>query len=145
MASTLKLTGTKAIAALVVVAAVVIFQFFLRQQSLQTQAVDQVKLHLASEYTRLHLPKLQKAVSTGSLTDTRAGEIVEQVTPDNIEIVSISARGRKDRYVARVEVTVAGSGPPDGRPVRYFRMEHSTLTGWRITGDSTVWGYRLAF
>ncbi|NIR45530.1 MAG: hypothetical protein GWN99_04060, partial [Gemmatimonadetes bacterium] len=45
---------------------------------------------------------------------------------NEIEFTSISARGRGDDIVVKVEVQVAGEEPPDGERVRYFKMSHST-------------------
>jgi hypothetical protein len=145
MEKTLKLTGPKAVVAIVVIIAVAAFQLFSRKQTLQTQAVEAIKTHLVSEYARYHLPELQRATTDGSLTEERAEEIVGQLTQDNIDIVSISARGHGGRYVARVEVSVAGSEPPDGKPVRYLRMTHSSLIGWRVLRDTGAWNYYLTF
>ena len=76
------------------------------KQALQTQAADAIKIHLVSEFARYHLPELQRATTDGSLTEERADEIVAQLTQDNIDIVSISARGHGGRYVARVEIRI---------------------------------------
>ena len=145
MEKTFKLTGPKAVVAIVVIVAIAAFQLFSRKQTLETQAVGAIKTHLVAEYTRHRLPELQQATADGTLTDTRAEEIVRQLTPDNIDIVSISARGRSGRYVARVEIRVAGSEPPDGKPVRYLRMSHTTLTGWRVLGETSSLSYYLSF
>jgi hypothetical protein len=145
METKIKLTGPKAVGALVVIVAVVAFQFLNRQQTLETEAIGEIKLLLASEYTRHHLPELQKAAQDGQFDAARAEEITSQLSMDNIEIVDIRARGRDAHYVARVEVTVNGADPPVGGRVRYFRMTHSTLAGWRVLGESSKWSYYLAF
>lgn len=148
METRFKLTGPKAIAALVVIVVVVALQFLNRQHTLQSEAVDQIKLHLAAEYTRHHLPELQRAsqgVEAGGQSEARLDDIARQVSIDHIDIVDIGARGRSGRYVARVEVEVDGADPPDGRRVRYFKMTHSTLGGWRLVRDTSKWHYYLAF
>ena len=145
MEKTFKFTGPKAVVALVVIAMVVGFQYFSRKQSLQTQAVDAIKTHLVADYTRYHLPELQRATTGGTVGDTRIEEIAEQLNTENIDIASISARGRDGKCVARVEIRVAGSEPPDGKPVRYFKMSHSTFTGWRVRGEVAAWNYYLSF
>jgi len=43
----------------------------------------------------------------------------------------------------KVEVQVAGKDPPDGRRVRYFRMSHSTVTGWRVRWEASAFSYYL--
>ena len=131
--------------ALVVIAAVMGFQYFSRKQSLQTQAVDAIKVQLVAEYTRYHLPELQRATTDAAIGEARIKEIVGQLRPDNIDIVSIKARGSDGDYVARVEIRVAGAEPPDGKPVRYFRMSHSSLTGWFVEHEASAVSYYLAF
>jgi hypothetical protein len=148
METKIKLTGPKAIAALVVIVGVVALQFLARQQTLQTEAVDQIKMHLSAEYARQHLPELQRATQNVDFEDvdeTRIEEMMRQISTDNIEIVEIAARGRRGEYVARVEIEVDGLDPPDGRRIRYFKMTHSTLAGWRVIRDTSKWSYYLAF
>jgi hypothetical protein len=141
----IKLTGPQAIAAVVVIVAVVAIQFLNRQQTLQTEAVDQIKLHLSAEYARQHLPELQRATQGVDLDEARVEEMVRQMSTDNIDIVDIGARGRGGEFVARVEVEVEGADPPDGRRIRYFKMTHSTLVGWRVVRTTSKWSYYLAF
>jgi hypothetical protein len=145
MEKSIQFTGPKAVAALVVIAVVVGFQYFSHNQSLQTGAVDAIKTHLVAEYTRYHLPELQQAATGGTVDETRLEEIAGQLNAENIDIVSINARGRGGNYVARVEIRVDGSQPPDGKSVRYFKMSHSTVTGWRVLRESNPWSYHLAF
>jgi hypothetical protein len=47
------------------------------------------------------------------------------------------ARCRGDRVEPRAD----GQVPPDGREVRYFRMSHSTLIGWRVRHETTAFRY----
>lgn len=145
MGQTFKLKGPGAVVALVVIAAVVGLQYFSRRQSLQTQGITAIKIQLVADYTRYHLPELQKAAAGGTVDETRIKEIVGHVNPDNIDIVSVSARGHGGTCVARAQIRVAGAEPPDGRSVRYFKMQHSSLTGWRVVSDANPWNYYLAF
>jgi len=141
MDSMVRLTGKKAVVAAIVIVVVAVAQFALRTQSLQTDAVDAVKMHLAAEYARDHLPDLQQAVSSGLTTDAGMDEMIDRMSPESIEVVSISALGRKGRYTARVELRVADSEPT----VRYFRMQHSMVAGWRVVSESSALQYYLSF
>ncbi len=145
METTFKLTGPKALVALVVIVAIMGFQFFLPRHTLPTQGIDAVKTYLVAGFERHDLPELQRATMDGTLSETRADQIVAELTPKNIEIVSINAHGHGGRCVARVEIRVAGSEPPDGEPVRYLKMSHSALTGWRVLGETSRWNYYLSF
>ena len=122
METKIKLTGPKAIVALVLIVAVVAFQFLNRQQTLETEAVGQIKLYLAAEYARQHLPELQRAAQGADIDEAqsaRVEEMVRQMSTDNIDIVAVAAHGRGGKYVARAEVEVDGSDPPDGRRVLF--------------------------
>jgi len=55
----------------------------------------------------------------------------------------VEVRGRGDDIVVKVEVQVAGKDPPDGRRVRYFRMSHSSVTGWRMRYETSALSYYL--
>ncbi len=145
MEKTFKLSGPGALVALVVIGAIMGVQFFSQRQTLQTQGIDAIKTYLVAEYTRQYLPELQQATMDGTLSQTRADRIVADVTPENIDIVSITAHGHSGRCVARVEIRVAGSEPPSGGSVRYLRMSHSALTGWRVQRDTNRWSYYLSF
>jgi hypothetical protein len=67
----------------------------------------------------------------------------ELLSLSDVQFTSISARGRGDDIVVKVEIRVAGQVPPDGKPVRYFRMSHSTVTGWRVRHETTALSYYL--
>jgi hypothetical protein len=72
-------------------------------------------------------------------------DLMKGLDPEDVEIVSISARGRGEKIIARAEIRVGGEEPPDGRPVRYFRMRHSMATGWTVRSETQSWSYYLAF
>ena len=145
MSATIKLTGGKAVAAMVVVVGIVAFQLMSQSSTVGTEAADQVKIQLASDYTRFALPEIQRAAQSASVSMDDVTKHVATVSPDNIEIVSIRTRGSGDGIVARVVVKVGGKTPPDGRSIRYFRLRHSVLTGWMVNGPTTPMSYYLAF
>jgi hypothetical protein len=43
----------------------------------------------------------------------------------------------------KIEIQVAGKDPPDGKRVRYYKMSHSTVTGWRVRRETTMLSYYL--
>ena len=141
MDTTVRLTGKKAVAAAIAIVVVALAQFALRTQSLQTDAVEAVKAHVAAEYARDHLPDLQRAVSSGTTSGASMDEMIDRMSPESVEVLSVSALGRKGRYTARVELRVAGSEPT----VRYFRMQHSMATGWRVGSETSAMQYYLSF
>jgi hypothetical protein len=144
MSATIRLSGGKAIAAIALIAGLAAFQFLAQTSTLSNHAAAQIKIHLASDYTRFSMPEIQQAAQSPSVSLEQVTDLVARIDPENIEIVSISARGSGDEIVARVEVAVAGGTPPDGRRVRYFKMRHSMLTGWTVDHPTTAASYYLS-
>jgi uncharacterized protein HemX len=144
MSTQIKVTGWKAIAVVVVVVAIVAFRFVSQNRTLQTEAVEQIKTELAAEYARQLLPQLQQAAQAQSPADeAQTEQLVRQLSTDNIEITSITARGSGDDIVARVDIVVDGGLPSDGKSTRYYKMEYSTVTGWRFRYEVGKWSYYL--
>ncbi len=139
-----RLTGWKAIAVIVAVAGFVGYRYYSLQTTLATEAAEELKFWLVSEYMASGLPALRQAVES---SDPGAATALAQEILDRgrVEFTEISARGSSDDLVVRVEILVDGGAPPDGRRVRYFRMSHSLVTGWRMRRETNVLGYYLKF
>jgi len=140
----IRVTGWKAIAVLVIVAAFVGFRYNAMRSTVATEAADELRFWLAAEYMSMGLPALEQAIESG---DAAAAELQarEIVARDRIEFPSLTARGAPDDVVVRAEILVDGDTPPDGQSVRYFLMEHSTVTGWRMRREVTAVSYYLRF
>ncbi len=138
----LELKGWKAFAALAVVVAVVGGKYLAERRTLESEAAEELRFWLHSEY----LAREMHGVDPEQLTDEQAEAMgAELLELGDIEFTSISARGRGDDVAVKVEIRVAGRDPPDGRPLRYFRMEHSLVTGWRLRYETTALSYYLKF
>lgn len=135
--------GWKAIPVILVVLAIVGYKYYAMRSTLDTGATQVIKFWLLSEYSRKALdnPKLKNFDAMPSAEADRAAE--ELLKLQKIDIKSIGARGKDDDIVVRVEVEVDGKVPPDGKSVRYFRMTHSTITGWRMKWDASWISYYL--
>lgn len=138
----IRVTGWKAILVLVIAAAFVGYRYYAVQTTLETGGADELRFWLAAEYMAQGLPALEEAVERGDAVaaEEQAREIVAR---DRIEFTEMSARGAPDDLAVRVRIRVDGRVPPDGRQVRYFRMRHSTVTGWRMRRETTKLGYYL--
>jgi anti-sigma-K factor RskA len=138
----IRVTGWKAIVVLLLAAAFVGYRYRAVQTTLETGAADELRFWLAAEYMAQGLPALEDAVERGdaAAAEEQAREIVAR---DRIEFTDMSARGAPDDLAVRVRIRVDGRPPPDGREVRYFRMQHSTVTGWRMRRETTKLGYYL--
>ncbi|MBI1395091.1 MAG: hypothetical protein GC151_03850 [Betaproteobacteria bacterium] len=139
-----KLTGWKAIAALVVVIAFVAFRFGTRSSAMESQGVEQVRHWLVAESMRAALPRMQAAMDGRQGGDDYLTETAEDLQEKNFEIVSVTTHGLGSRVVARVEVRFKGQPPPDGRNVRYLTMTYSMVTGWIVEREATKWDYYMA-
>lgn len=136
----IELKGWKAIAALAVIVAVIAGTFLAERSTLESEAADELKVWIRSEY----LARGMHGIDSGQMTEEELQAKGEELLSLNeVQFTSINARGRGDDIVVKVEIRVAGEEPPDGEPVRYFRMSHSTVTGWRVRRETTALSYYL--
>jgi len=136
----LELKGWKAIAALAIIVVIVVANFRAERSTLESEAADELKFWLRGEYVSSGLHGVDPDQMTDEELQAKGEELLKL---SEIEFTSIKARGRGDDIVVKVEVRVSGQEPPDGRPVRYFRMEHSVVTGWRVRHQTTALSYYL--
>ena len=138
----LQLSGWKAIAVIGIVVAVAGYRFMAVRTTLETGGADELKMWVLADYVRQGLPALEQALESG---DMQAAEEQAQqlIAAERIQFTEMKARGTPDDLVVRVKIRVDGGAPPDGREVRYFRMSHSTITGWRMERETTKLGYYL--
>ena len=138
----IRVTGWKAVMVLIVVAAFVGYRYYAVQTTLETGGADELRFWLAAEYMAQGLPALEDAIERGDAAAAEA-QALEIVARERIEFTEMSARGAPDDLAVRVRIRVDGRPPPDGQEVRYFRMRHSTVTGWRMRRELTKLGYYL--
>jgi hypothetical protein len=132
-----KLTGAKAIIAIIVVVAFVGFRYVSAASSIETDAADELRFWLQAEYTRGLLAEYPEPNE----------EMAQRAQAlENIGFVEINGRGTLDDMAVRVRIRVDGDPPPFGNEVRYFRMEYSQLTKWRLKRETTkLWYYLNLF
>ena len=139
----IELKGFKAVAALLVIAAVAMGKLAMERRTLETEAAEELKFRLSSEYLGEGLADFD---SVALMPEEEARAMTDELLQRaEVEFTDISARGRGDDVVVRVEISVAGVDPPDGERVRYFRMSHSALTGWRVLRETWALSYYLKF
>jgi len=131
---TIRLRGWAAVLLILTVGGFFAFRTLVAHAELPGEAADALRLHLAGVYASKTLDDESSnlAEKAARLLDLR-----------DIEFVSIRGRGTPDDMIVRAEIRVGGKTPPDGREVRYFRMERSSLTGWHHRGDATALSYYL--
>ena len=140
----IKLTGPKAIVAVIAVIGFLGFKFNMQTESLQTEGVEKIKTWLLFESARAVIPDMEKAVQDPTQNAEYLEQVVNDLQEENIEVVSVTRRGVEERIIARVEVKYKGETPPDGKNVRYLKMKYSMVTGWRVDRETSKWNYYLA-
>ena len=130
----IKLTGAKALVAILLVAAFLGFRFFSATSTIESDAAEELRFWLKGQYaSRLMAENPEPTEETAR----------RALALDNIQFLEINGRGTPGDMVVRVSILVDGSPPPDGRTVRYFRMEHSQLTKWRLVRETIGLAYML--
>jgi hypothetical protein len=102
---------------------------------------DAIRTELLNEYSGRGRGDVARMVQ-----EAREGAPVEVPPPvvqRDVEFTSIGARGKiaGQRAVARVEVTVDGGPPADGRAVRYFSVSSGLGGVWIVDGESDSYQY----
>jgi len=133
------LKGWAAVPALLFVLAFAGYRLAASKSTLAEEATAKLRLQLKGEYAARHLEGVDPRTLSRDRMDPRVAKLQAL---ERIDLVSISSRGRDPTYV-RVEIRVDGKEPPDGRPVRYWCMEYSVITGWRVVREISSWKYYL--
>lgn len=138
----IRLTGGRAVIMVLVALVVVGYRWYAARASLDTGAADQLRVWLVAEYTAAGLDPHAQAVEGGDAGAAAAGA-QDLLARTRIAFPSLTARGAPDDLVVRAEILVGGGPPPVGRPVRYFRMQHSLVTGWLLRRETVALAYYL--
>ncbi|MBI4028054.1 MAG: hypothetical protein HY360_23930 [Verrucomicrobia bacterium] len=144
----IKIKGWKAVAVLLLLSGVGGFQYYKLQTTLDAKAAGVIKAHLESEYSGEMSQMLDQARQ--AKTPLNAEAIMKAAEKlQRIKISSISARagrrnvdhGNHDEVIVRVEYTIDGKPPPDGKSPRYFVMEERLLGEWRLNWETSAFNY----
>jgi hypothetical protein len=137
-----QLRGWHALVALPLVLAFWGLEMYLHVRPVDDAMRDALRAELLNEYSGRGPKDAARLVA-----EARAGTPVEDVQPlvqRDVEFTSIAARGKMGAPVilVRAEITVDGGPPPDGRPVRYFRMSTKFVGGgWMVVGEGDSYNY----
>lgn len=139
-----KLTGWKAIVAIVAVIGFLGFKFNMQTEALQTEGVEEISKWLQLESARAVIPDMEKAIENPRQNEEYLAQMVDDLQEENFEVVSVTRRGVDKNIIARVEVSYKGEVPSDGMNIRYLRMNYSMVAGWRVERETSKWNYYLA-
>lgn len=131
----IRLRGWKAVVVLLAVVAFVGFRYVTARATLGTEGSEVLRQWVAAEYQRYHLARTD-------LTDEERAPFL--LAADSVRFQAISGRGSPDDMVVRVEIAATPAHPPGTPRVRYYRMEHSPVTGWHHRGNASALSYHLA-
>lgn len=108
-----------------------------KNASLQKNGKEMIIEYLHADYTRIKLPNLQSRLAE-NISDEEKDDLIDRFFElGKIEIQSIEMLGKRDKgHVVRVDVSLSGEVPPDGKSSRYFLMKHSIFYGWRIERET---------
>ncbi len=130
----IKLTGWKGLAGGIAILAFLGYQFHAARASLDGAGREVIEQWLAAEYQRYHLSRTE-------LDDEQRARVL--IDAADVDILALDARGKPESLAVRVEIAPGAAHPPGSPLVRYYRMEHSLLTGWHHRGKLRAWQYYL--
>lgn len=133
--TTLTIKGWKAVLVLLVLAGVGLFRITTASARLDAQARAKLEAWVQAELIRPIL-----ADSARSLEEK--GAAITQASSVNIR--SLAVRGKLSNAVVRVELAPNAALPPGTDLVRYYRMQYSSLIGWKHRGNATQLAWYLA-
>jgi hypothetical protein len=132
----IQLTGFKAVLAIVALVGFVGFRFLTAASSIETDAAEELRFWLQAEYSRGIM---------ASHPEPTEEEAQQLLALQHIEFIEINGRGTPKDMAVRVKIRVDGSPPPSGPEVRYYRMEHSMVFGWKMRREIPKLLYYLNF
>jgi hypothetical protein len=140
-----QLRGWQAAVVGVAIVGVVAYQCARRIQTVDDSARFAIGVSLTREYQGRGLKEQVQEY----LKQRASGEAPKEPPPSDVPIpmvalVSVKGRGLQDVMVAKVEVTVNGGPPPDGRSVRYLDLMRSVDGRWLVVADSDAYHYMIS-
>jgi hypothetical protein len=140
-----QLRGWQAAVVGVAIVGVVAYQCARRIQTVDDSARFAIGVSLTREYQGRGLKEQVQEY----LKQRASGEALKEPPPSDVPIpmvalVSVKGHGLQDVMVAKVEVTVNGGPPPDGRSVRYLDLMRSVDGRWLVVADSDAYHYMIS-
>jgi hypothetical protein len=135
-----ELKGWPAIIVVVLILGVSGYRLYSRFPTVNDDGREALRGWLVKEYTGRGPRALAQRVA-----DYQAGlpdrPVAAPAEEPKVEFVSLSAHGSPSDMIARVEVSVDGGPPPDGRPVRYLFLTAVPERGWIVFAETDSYHY----
>lgn len=132
----IRIKGLPAVLIIVALAVFAGFRLLRANTTLDTDGADVLRQWISAEYARYHLDRVE-------LTDEERAVFL--LATDSVEFSSLTARGRPDHTLVRLEILPGTAHPPGAATVRYYQMSYSTVTGWHLDRERSALSYYLAF
>ena len=134
------LTGWKALIALAIVGGWYGLRAYMNMQPVTDDQRQVIEEFLTNEYSGNSPQDLLRRLQAAN-----AGQPADPVpaSPVHANLVSAAAHGNNSHVIVRVEVTVDGAPPPDGRSVRFLSLSHQAGK-WVVLWNATSYQYSHA-
>jgi len=140
-----QLRGWQAAVVGVAILGVVAYQCARRMQTVDDAARFAIGVSLTREYQGRGLrQQVQEYLKQKASGEAPKEPPASDAPIPRVELVSVKAHGSHDVMVAKVEVTVNGEPPPDGRSVRYLDLMRSVDGRWLVVADSDSYHYMIS-
>ena len=116
-----------------------VYRMLTIQSTLASEASEELRFWLRAQYAREALGEIDVEKLDKRQVDPKVQRILDA---RKVEVISIRARGTDPIYV-KIRIQVDGREPPDGRSTRYYIMEHSSVSGWRVRREISALAYYL--
>ena len=133
---TVKLSGFKAVLLLIVLVGVGGYRFVHGRTKMSTQGRAELTMWVKDQVVR---PLLRD--TTQSVAEPGNAALAAMTA---VKIKSLQVHGPLNRAVVRVELEPSPALPAGTPLVRYYLMQYSDLTGWRIVGKAYAYNWYLA-
>ena len=126
-------TGWKAVIVLVILGGWCGLRVSMNMQPVNGDERQAIEQFLTNEYSGNSPQDLLRR-----LQDANAAQPIEPVpaAPLHVNLNSATARGTQNHVIVKVEVTVDGGAPPDGKPVRFLSLSRQAGK-WVVLWNST--------
>lgn len=134
------LTGWKALIAMAIFAGWYGLRVYMNMQPVSNDERQVIEEFLTNEYAGNSPQDLLRRLHAA-----KAGEPIESVPVSSlhVDLRSAAARGSYTHVIVKVEITVEGSTPPDGRAVRYLSLSRQAGK-WVVLWNSDSYQYSRA-
>jgi hypothetical protein len=139
-----QLTGSRAWVVAVLIIGLIALRSFNARTTLDTQGRETLREWVALELQRPLLDEASAGMESGEMDEAAMeGQAQAILAAGDVRIASMRAKGPLDDLVVRIELEPSPGLPPGTERVRYYRMEYSSVTGWRHRGDATALSWYL--